>query len=576
MRDAATYEYVLAKSNQNSSMGVVSGRRREILKAMATHAVSNQPPPLEGHNLFTGDRALAEAVEREAPGAPRDGIAELGALAGQPDVIALGSEANRHEPELVTHDRFGNRIDEVRFHPAWHELLGYATGHGLHATPWRDPQPYPHVRRAAKFYLWAQVESGHGCPISMTYAAVPALNVQPDVAVAWVPALAAREYEPNLIPIAQKRAATCGMGMTEKQGGSDVRANETRAVPAGKRGPGLEYLLTGHKWFCSAPMSDAFLVLAQTEAGVSCFLVPRVLDDGTRNAFAIQRLKDKLGNRSNASSEVEFDGTRGRLIGEEGRGVQTIVEMVNHTRLDCILGSAALVRQALSQAIHHAKYRRTFGKLLIDHPLMQNVLADLALESEAATALFARVARSIDESAGDPQMAALKRIGTAIGKYYVCKRAPAAVGEALECLGGNGYVEESILPRLFRESPLNSIWEGSGNINALDVLRIIQKQPESLEALRSQIAPALGDASIAVAMRTLESDLRDTATLEARARSIAERLALLWQASLLVQHAPQSVADAFVTSRIAGNWGRTLGTLPAGLAFRAIVDRAAP
>jgi putative acyl-CoA dehydrogenase len=543
---------------------------------VATHAVSNQPPPLEGHNLFTGDKALAEAVLREAPGAPHDELRELGSLAGQPEIVALGFEANRHEPELLTHDRFGNRIDEVRFHPAWHELMRHSTAHGLHASPWTDPAPYPHVRRAAKFFLFSQVESGHGCPISMTYAAVPALRMQPELAQRWVPALAERAYEPRLAPIAQKRAATCGMGMTEKQGGSDVRSNETHAIPAAEPGPGAEYLLSGHKWFCSAPMSDVFLVLAQVPAGASCFLVPRVLDDGSRNPFAIQRLKDKLGNRSNASSEVEFDGTHGWLIGEEGRGVQTIVEMVNHTRLDCILGSAGLLRQALAQAIHHATYRRTFGKLLIDHPLMQNVLADLALESEAATALFARVARSIDESDRDPQAAALKRIGTAIGKYYVCKRAPAVVGEALECLGGNGYVEESILPRLYRESPLNSIWEGSGNINALDVLRIVRKQPESLEALRAEIAPALGDPRMAAAARALEAELRDTAALEVRARFIAERLALLWQASLLLQHAPHAVSDAFVVSRVARDWGRTLGTLPAGTAMRAIVDRAAP
>jgi putative acyl-CoA dehydrogenase len=543
---------------------------------MATHLVSNQPPPLEGHDLFNGDQALAEAVAREAPGADRNDLAELGSLAGRPDVIALGFEANRNEPELLTHDRFGNRIDEVRFHPSWHELMRHATTNGMHATPWRDIAPYPHVRRAAKFYIWSQVESGHGCPISMTYAAVPALRLAPEIAAAWEPALAARAYEPALAPIAQKSAATVGMGMTEKQGGSDVRANETHASPAGAPGPGNEYLLAGHKWFCSAPMSDAFLVLAQTGAGVSCFLVPRVLPDGSRNPFAIQRLKDKLGNRSNASSEVEFDGTHGWLIGEEGRGVQTIVEMVNHTRLDCILGSSGLIRQALAQAIHHAKYRRTFGTLLIDHPLMQNVLADLALESEAATALFTRVARSIDESERDPRAAALKRIGTAVGKYYICKRTPLVVGEALECLGGNGYVEESILPRLYRESPLNSIWEGSGSINALDVLRIVQKQPECLEALRSEIAPALGDARIAAAARTLENDLRDAPALEVRARSIAERLALLWQASLLLQHAPPAVAEAFVVSRVAGNWGRTLGTLPAGLALREIVDRAAP
>ena len=542
---------------------------------MATHDVSNQPPPLERYDVFGSDRALVQAFGREAPGADAAELHQIGALAGQPETIALGFEANEHEPELRTHDRFGHRIDEVHFHPAWHALMRQATAFGLHAAPWLDRAPYPHVRRAVKFFVWSQVESGHGCPISMTYAAVPALNAQPEIASAWVPKLAERVYEPELAPIARKRAAIAGMGMTEKQGGSDVRANQTHATPAGARGPGREYVLRGHKWFCSAPMSDAFLVLAQTEKGVSCFLVPRVLDDGTRNAFAIQRLKNKLGNRSNASSEVEFDGTRAWLIGEEGRGVATIVEMVNHTRLDCIGGSASLVRGALAQAIHHATYRRTFGERLIDHVLMQNVLADLALESEAATALFLRVARTLDESAGDPSAAALKRIGTAVGKYYVCKRAPLAVGEALECLGGNGYVEESIMPRLYREAPLNSIWEGSGNINALDVLRIVAKAPEALAAWRFEIAPALGDASVAAALRELEADLRDPSSLESRARSAAERLALLWQASLLLQHAPSAVAEAFVASRIRGEWGRTLGTLR-GADLRAIVERASP
>jgi putative acyl-CoA dehydrogenase len=542
---------------------------------MPTHAVSNQPPPLQDYNLFSSDRALAEALEREAPGAGSRDAFSLGELAGRPDVIELGFAANENPPELLTHDRFGNRIDEVRFHPAWHTLMQHAAQRGLHAAAWSDPEPYPHVRRAAKFFIWSQVESGHGCPMSMTYAAVPALRVQPELAQRWEPALSQRAYEPVLAPIAGKTAALCGMGMTEKQGGSDVRANQTRAVAATTGGPGREYLIAGHKWFCSAPMCDVFLVLAQADKGLTCFLVPRVLDDGSRNPFSIQRLKDKLGNRSNASSEVEFDGTHGWALGEEGRGIQTIVEMVNHTRLDCIVGSAGLLRQALAQAIHHAKYRHTFGRRLIDHALMRNVLADLALESEAATALFMRVARATDEAARDPRAAALQRIGTAIGKYYVCKRTPLVVGEALECLGGNGYVEESILPRLYREAPLNSIWEGSGNINALDVLRILQKQPESFEALREEIEPALAEPRIASAFRELENDLRDTGALEVRARSVAERMALLWQASLLVRHAPEPVADAFVASRIAGSHGATLGTLPGNAALREIVERAA-
>jgi putative acyl-CoA dehydrogenase len=547
---------------------------------MTTHSVENQPPPLENYNLFASDRVLAEAVAREAPGEPTDRLVALGELAGRPETIALGFDANEHPPELRTHDRFGHRIDEVLFNPAWHRLLQHATQAGLHGTPWVDRAPYPHVRRAAKFYLWGQVESGHGCPLSMTYAAVPVLRSQPDIAAVWLPPTTAPEYDPRLIPVAEKTAALCGVGMTEKQGGSDVRANRTRAVPAALPGAGREYLLTGHKWFCSAPMSDAFLVLAQTGSPqaerLSCFLVPRVLPDGTHNPFAIQRLKNKLGNRSNASAEVEFDETHGWLIGDEGQGLARIVEMVNYTRLDCTLGSAALMRAALVQAIHHATYRRAFGAPLIDHVLMQNVLADLALESEAATVLCMRVARAIDDAPHDPQAAALKRIGTALAKYYVCKRAPIVVGEALECLGGNGYVEESILPRLYREAPLNSIWEGSGNINALDVLRILRKHPDALAAWRQEIAPALGQSRVAGEAVRLERDMGISDLAESQARTLSERMTLLWQAALLVQHAPASVADAFVGSRIGCAFGCTLGTLPAGAQLRAIVDRAAP
>lgn len=537
---------------------------------MTTHDVLNQPPPLEGANLFRGDRALVEGVQREAPAAPLDEIDELGERAGKPESIALGFEANEHPPELHTHDRFGRRIDEVSFHAAWHVLMATAARAGLHAAPWIDAVAFPHVRRAAKFYVWSQVEGGHGCPISMTYASIPALTANPDLARRLTPKLGARTYDPQLIPLAQKASAICGMGMTEKQGGSDVRANQTRALPAtSARGNGAEYLLRGHKWFCSAPMSDAFLMLAQSDAGLSCFFVPRVLDDGTRNPFAIMRLKDKLGNRSNASAEIELDGTHGWMIGDDGRGVHTIVEMVNHTRLDCIIGSASLVRQALSQAIHHAKHRWTFGAPLIERALMQNVLADLALESEASTALFLRVARAIDEDSP------LKRIGTAIGKYYVCKRAPMLAAEALECLGGNGYVEESIMPRLYREAPLNSIWEGSGNINALDVLRILDKDPDAVDAWRAEVAPAFDDPQIAAAARALESDLRDRTDADARARSLVERMALVWQAAILYQHAPAFVSDAFVRSRLAEPSGRTLGTLAPSTAMRDIVERAA-
>jgi putative acyl-CoA dehydrogenase len=550
---------------------------------MPTHIVENQPPPLENYNLFSSDRVLSEATARQAPHVASDELVALGGLAGLPETLALGFEANEHPPELRSHDRFGNRIDEVRFNPAWHALLEHATAYGLHAAPWADRVPFPHVRRAAKFFVWSQVESGHGCPISMTYAAVPALALQPELAEVWIPAFVQRAYDPRLIPIAQKTSALCGMGMTEKQGGSDVRANKTRAVPAAQGGPGNEYLLIGHKWFCSAPMSDAFLVLAQVPSphansrdGLSCFLVPRVLPDGSRNPFTIVRLKSKLGNRSNASSEVEFDGTHGWLIGEAGRGVQTIVEMVNHTRLDCMIGSAGLMRAALVQAIHHAMYRRTFGSLLIDHPLMQNVLADLALESEAATALFMRVARTIDDASHDRAAAPLKRLGTALGKYFICKRTPLVAGEALECLGGNGYVEESVMPRLYREAPLNSIWEGSGNINALDVMRILRKQPEALSLFRDEIAPALGEPRIAAYARALERDLSPSnGAMELQARALAERLALLWQAALLVQHSPSAVADAFVTSRLEGARS-TLGTLSADTDFNAILERALP
>jgi putative acyl-CoA dehydrogenase len=541
---------------------------------MPTHVVGNQPPILANYNVFTSDRALTDALAHHAPGASTDELVQLGDLAGRSDTIALGFDANVHLPELQTHDRFGNRIDEVRFHPAWHELMRHATAAGLHGTPWQDSRAHPHLRRAAKFYLWGQVESGHGCPISMTYAAVPVLRSQPELA-GWLPALMQPEYDPRLLPISQKSAALCGMGMTEKQGGSDVRSNRTRAEPATARGPGCEYRLTGHKWFCSAPMSDAFLVLAQASRGLSCLLVPRALPDGARNPFAIVRLKNKLGNRSNASGEVEFDGTLGWLVGDEGEGLQRIVAMVNFTRLDCTIGSAALMRAALVAAIHHASYRGAFGAALIEHALMQNVLADLALESEAATALFVRIAAAIDESTHNPQAAALQRIGTALAKYYVCKRAPVVVGEALECLGGNGYVEESIMPRLYREAPLNSIWEGSGNINALDVLRIVRKHPQALAAWREEIAPALGEARVAAEARRLDSDLREGDLAEAQARTISQRMALLWQAALLMRYVPAPVADAFIESRMGGESGRTLGTLPRGAAVSAIVERAA-
>ncbi len=543
---------------------------------MTGHEVFNQPPPLRDYNVFRSDRALVEGLTLEGATHAFTQLDEIGILAGSEQAIEWGRLANEFAPRLHTHDRYGHRIDEVEFHPAYHELMRVATHYGLHASPWASSDAAAHLARAAKFYVWGQVEAGHGCPISMTYAAVPALRVQPEIAALWEPRLVANSYDAELQPIADKTSALSGMAMTEKQGGSDVRANRTRAVFAERTDEGDAYLLTGHKWFCSAPMSDAFLVLAQTDAGLTCFLMPRVLPDGTRNRIFIQRLKDKLGNRSNASSEIELDRTWALLVGEPGRGVQTIVEMVNFTRLDCINGSASLMRAATAQAVHHAVHRQAFGKALIDQPLMQNVLADLAIESEAAMLLLLRLARATDRAATDPREALLKRLGTAIGKYFVCKRTPTVVGEALECLGGNGYVEDSGMPRLYREAPLNSIWEGSGNINALDVLRIIAKQPEALLAFRSEIEPALQDARIRHAAAALQALVIDTASTQAQARLIVERMAVLWQAALFARTPSNPAADLFIESRLAGRWGSTLGSLPASENLARVAERAIP
>jgi putative acyl-CoA dehydrogenase len=539
-----------------------------------THEVANQPPPLAGYDVAGRDAALLEGVRREGAGWDEAGLHALGTLAGSEEAIAWGFEANRNPPELRTHDRYGNRIDEVAFHPSWHRLMEVAVSHGLHGAPWREPREGAHVARAARFYVWSQAEAGHGCPISMTYAAVPVLRRRADLAALFEPVLTSTTYEPGLRPLREKQGALCGMAMTEKQGGSDVRANTTRAEPF----DGDTYALTGHKWFCSAPMSDAFLVLAQAPGGLTCFFLPRVLPDGTRNAFRIQRLKDKLGNRSNASSEIELDQALALRVGDEGRGVATIIEMVTHTRLDCVAGSASLMRQAFAQAAHHARHRRAFGALLVDQPLMRNVLADLALESEAATALLLRLARAVDRGPDDPNEAAFARLGIALGKYWVCKRAPAHTGEALECLGGNGYVEESMMPRLYREAPLNSIWEGSGNVNALDLLRALAKQPASLAAYQAEIAGARGaDARLDRAAAAVNDGLAgDRGSLEAGARRTVERMALVLQASLLVRHAPSAVADAFCATRLGDEGGIAFGTLPARADTLAIVDRAWP
>jgi putative acyl-CoA dehydrogenase len=549
---------------------------RPPVPASETHQVENQPPALENYNAFASDVALKEGVIREGGGWGVERLEKFGALVGSARVIALGHQANRNSPILRTHDRFGRRIDEVEFHPAWHELMTLGVENETHCLPWRTPKPGAHVVRAALEYLYYQQEAGIGCPLTMTFAAVPTLRKQPEIADEWLPRITSTVYDPRFIPAAEKRGALIGMAMTEKQGGSDVRANTTRARAIGRGGPGAEYLLTGHKWFCSAPMNDAFLTLAQTERGLSCFLVPRWRPDGKRNAFAIQRLKDKLGNRSNASSEIEYRDTWAQLVGEEGRGVPTIIEMVTHTRLDCVIGSAALMRQAIAQAVHHAAHRRAFGKPLIDQPAMQNVLADLAIECEAATALMLRLARAYDHFE-DEEQHAFARLATAVAKFWVCKRTPQLVGEALECLGGNGYVEESILPRLYREAPLNSIWEGSGNVMCLDVLRAIHREPQSLDALRSELTAAKGlNADYDRFLAGIENDLHDPTDAELRARQIVEGLAIALEASVLLKSNNSPVADAFIASRIAGRKSGIYGTLATGAPFRAIIDRARP
>ncbi|MFD7466546.1 acyl-CoA dehydrogenase family protein [Streptomyces tendae] len=544
--------------------------------AGSTHTVTNQAPPLTGYDVFTSDRVLTEAVGRHLADRPREeALAELSGLGrgcGSFQTQEWGAQANDHPPVLRTHDRYGHRVDEVDFHPAWHRLLGKGVSAGL-TDAWS--RPGGQVRRAAAFLMWTQVEAGTCCPLSMTHAAVPALRADPELAAEWEPRLTSRVYDRELRPARLKAGVLFGMGMTEKQGGSDVRANTTSARPLAEAGA---YELTGHKWFCSAPMSDGFLVLARAPQGLTCFLVPRVLADGTRNVFLIQRLKDKLGNRSNASAEVEFAGTWARRVGAEGRGVPTIIDMVAATRLDCVLGSAGLMRQAVAQAVHHCAYREAFGGKLVDKPLMRNVLADLAIESEAATTLGLRLAAACDGAAeGDEGERALLRLAVPAAKYWVTKRcAPVAV-EAAECLGGNGYVEESGLPRLVRESPLNSIWEGAGNVQALDVLRALGREPAALDAYLTEVGAARGaDHRLDAAIRDLLTDLADLAAAEGRARLLAERLALVLQGALLVRYAPPEVADAFCAARLGGDGGAAFGTLPPTLDLAAVVERARP
>jgi len=532
----------------------------------ATHEVNNQAPPLEGVNYFSSHRALVEATEREGGSWVLDRARALGErIGGEP--VQWGVQANENPPRLRTHDRYGHRIDEVEFHPAWHELMRLGVQEELHCLPWRDPRPGANVARAALYMTAMQAEAGFACPITMTFAAVPSLRMQPELAELWEPLLTATTYDPRLIPAQEKGSALCGMAMTEKQGGSDVRANTTRARPINGGGPGGEYELIGHKWFCSAPMCDLFLVLAQAEEGLSCFAMPRVLPDGQRNAFHLQRLKDKLGNRSNASSEVEFAGAWARMVGAPGRGVPTIIEMVAHTRLDCVIGTGAGLRWGVMQALHHASHRSAFGRLLIDQPLMRNVLADLCLESEANTLVAMRLARSYDDAPGDEAAQTFKRLATAVSKYWVCKRAPGHAYECLECLGGNGYVEESGLPRLYREAPLASIWEGSGNVMSLDVLRALARDPHSLEVFSG------ADPRLDRFVTSVREELSHPAELESRARRVVERMALALQGSLVVRHSPPAVADAFCASRLDGDSGLAYGTLPAGLDFGAIIDR---
>jgi putative acyl-CoA dehydrogenase len=535
---------------------------------MPTHEVLNQPPPLQDYDPLALDTALREGLQREGANWAQQDVQALGLRAASQEMLDQGRLANENPPKLKTHDRFGHRIDEVEFHPAWHELMRFSMSHGVHAGPWREPREGAHVARAAKMMLVSQTEYGHGCPISMTYSAYPALQKEPKLLEEWGPRIKSLEYDSRFLPAAKKTSALIGMGMTEKQGGSDVRANTTKAEPQGQG----TYALTGHKWFCSAPMSDAFLVLAQAPQGLSCFLLPRWSPSHERNAVKIQRLKDKLGNRSNASSEIELDGAYARIIGEEGRGVQTILEMVNHTRLDCVIGSAAMMRHALLHALHHTRHRKAFGKLLSEQPLMQAVLADLAIESEAATALMLRLARAYDRREAE---APFRRMATAVAKFWVCKRAAPTVAEALECLGGNGYVEESGLPRIYREAPLNSIWEGSGNVICLDVLRALHKEPQARDALLEEIRLGRGsDRRLDAAIDGAEAQL--VRPEEAQARSLVESLALVLQGSLLVRFAPPCVSDAFCATRLVRDHGFTFGTLPPGLDLAAILARAFP
>lgn len=549
---------------------------RNPIAHLATHEVVNMPPYIGDQNLWQDDRALQLWTGVFGGGEHTDHLARVGHLSGLDDTFEKANQANRFAPELQAFDRYGMRINAVSYHPAYHDLMDLAITNRLHNFAWANEGNAGHVGQAALTYMFSQPEGGVLCPMSMTYSAVPALRTTPAVADEWMLRILSTEYDRRDIPADEKAGAMIGMFMTEKQGGSDVRANSTMAVPVGKEsGIGADYLLTGHKFFCSAPMSDAFLVLANTDGmGISCFLLPRWRPDGTRNNLAIQRLKDKLGNRSNASSEMEFDQTYGVMVGEEGRGIQTIIEMVIGNRLYCAMASAGIMRQAVVQALHHTAHRSAFGKRLIEQPLMQNVLADMAIETEAALALGMRTARAMD-NAGDPAEAAMARIGTAVAKYWNCKRCPTLVAEALECHGGPGYIEDSILPRLYREAPVNSIWEGSGNIMGLDVLRAINREPEAVPAFIAEVELARGnDANLDRAIDALKKELGDPDEIESRMRMITEMMALTLQGALLTQDAPGEVADAFCASRLAPRYRGAFGTLPKGLDLEGIISHA--
>ncbi|WP_217476202.1 acyl-CoA dehydrogenase family protein [Stutzerimonas stutzeri] len=538
-----------------------------------THEVLNQVPPLEGANLYRLDLPLQDWVRRNKGGWAESRLDAYGQLAGGPLMVA-GFLANENKPVFKSHDRYGHRIDLVEFHPAYHELMRTAIAHGIPSLPWTDPQPGSQVARAALMYLHNQAEAGSSCPLTMTYASVPALRLQPGVSERWLPKILSLEYDPRNVPMEQKTGVTIGMAMTEKQGGTDVRANTTRAYAVEASGPGQVYELVGHKWFCSAPMCDAFLTLAQTDKGVSCFLLPRHRPDGSRNQFYIQRLKNKLGNWANASSEVEFRGALAWMIGEEGRGVPTIIEMVSSTRFDCMIGSSSLMRQALTQAMHHCAHRQVSGRVLAEQPLMQNVLADLSLESEAALALTLRMGRALDHPFDEAEEK-FARLVTAIGKYWICKRAPEMIAEASECLGGAGYVEETIMPRLYREAPVNSIWEGSGNVQCLDVLRALSKEPGVIEVLFTELGDGHGDARLKHHINRLQTAFADKDDIQYLARQLTEDIAVALQAKLLLEAGNDAVSDAFITSRLEG-CGHAFGTLPRGLDISALLARSAP